>query len=79
MTVTLWGAELSIPTKYLILEIVLKISCLSEVILPELFTFCLQSLEEIQDYCQENFVPHIVILKDIETGTLRVQSWEKER
>lgn len=39
----------------------------------------LQSLEEIQDYCQENLVPHIVMLKDIETGTLRVRSWEKER
>ncbi|XP_021938823.1 eIF-2-alpha kinase GCN2 isoform X2 [Zootermopsis nevadensis] len=39
----------------------------------------LQSLEEIKDYCQENLVPHIVMLKDIETGTLRVCSWEKER
>ncbi|KAJ4436658.1 hypothetical protein ANN_16789 [Periplaneta americana] len=39
----------------------------------------LQSLEEIQSYCQENLIQHIVMLKDIETGTLRVRSWEKER
>jgi hypothetical protein len=43
------------------------------------FSSYAQSLEEIQDYCQENMVPHIVMLKDIETGTLRVRSWEKER
>jgi hypothetical protein len=39
----------------------------------------MQSLEEIEDYCQESLVPHIVMLRDIETGTLRVRSWEKER
>jgi hypothetical protein len=53
--------------------------CLPELISPDLFLFYLQSLEEIEDYCQENLVPHIVMLKDIETGTLRVRSWEKER
>jgi hypothetical protein len=52
---------------------------LPQLILPGIFSFYMQSLEEIEDYCQENLISHIVLLKDIETGTLRVRSLEKER
>lgn len=35
--------------------------------------------EEICEYCRENSINYIVLLKDGESGTLRVQSWEKDR
>nr|XP_006824933.1 PREDICTED: eukaryotic translation initiation factor 2-alpha kinase 4-like [Saccoglossus kowalevskii] len=30
------------------------------------------SLEEIQDYCKQENIPHLVMLKDVESGTLKV-------
>ncbi|XP_046402509.1 eIF-2-alpha kinase GCN2 [Ischnura elegans] len=38
-----------------------------------------QNVEDIQDYCQDLGIPHIVILKDTETGAVRVSTWEKDR
>nr|CAD7397393.1 unnamed protein product [Timema cristinae] len=37
------------------------------------------SLEEVQDYCREQLVPHMVLFKDTETTTVRVRSWKRER
>nr|CAD7463560.1 unnamed protein product [Timema tahoe] len=39
----------------------------------------IQSLEEVQDYCREQLVPHMVLFKDTETTTVRVRSWKRER
>lgn len=39
----------------------------------------LHSDEEICEYCSENAISNIVLLKDGESGTLRVKSWEKDR
>ncbi|XP_071450666.1 eIF-2-alpha kinase GCN2 isoform X2 [Hetaerina americana] len=39
----------------------------------------MQNFEDIQDYCQDLGITHIVILKDTETGSVRVSSWEKDR
>ncbi|XP_012255300.2 eIF-2-alpha kinase GCN2 [Athalia rosae] len=39
----------------------------------------LHSTEEIQEYCRENSISYIVLLKNGECGTLRVQYWEKDR
>ncbi|XP_066996679.1 eIF-2-alpha kinase GCN2 [Anabrus simplex] len=38
-----------------------------------------QTLEEVQHYCREMSVTHIVMLKDTEAGVLRVRSLEKDR
>ncbi|XP_074662114.1 eIF-2-alpha kinase GCN2-like [Tubulanus polymorphus] len=38
-----------------------------------------QSLEEIQDFCRDSFVSHLVILKDGESNTARVKTFEKDR
>ncbi|XP_015584813.1 eIF-2-alpha kinase GCN2 [Cephus cinctus] len=37
------------------------------------------TVEEIREYCQENLINHIVMLKSGEKGSLRVQSWERDR
>jgi len=34
------------------------------------------TMEEILEYCQENFISHIVLLRN---GILRVQTWERDR
>ena len=39
----------------------------------------LQSLNEVQTWCREKNVPHIVILKDSEIGSARLKTWEKDR
>jgi translation initiation factor 2-alpha kinase 4 len=35
--------------------------------------------EEILEYCQENGVNHIVMLKSGEKGSLRIETWERDR
>ncbi|RZC35247.1 Pkinase, RWD and/or tRNA-synt His domain containing protein [Asbolus verrucosus] len=35
--------------------------------------------EEIQEQCGELKVPHVVMLKDSDQGTVRVRSWERDR
>ncbi|XP_034940000.1 eIF-2-alpha kinase GCN2 [Chelonus insularis] len=35
--------------------------------------------EEILDYCRENSIPHVIILKSNEKGNFRLQSWERDR
>lgn len=37
------------------------------------------SLEEIHEQVNELKIPHIVILRDNEQGTVRLQSWERDR
>lgn len=37
------------------------------------------NIEEIQEQCGELRVPHVVMLKDSEQGTVRVRSWERDR
>ncbi|XP_046628055.1 eIF-2-alpha kinase GCN2 [Neodiprion virginianus] len=37
------------------------------------------SAEEISEYCRDNSINYIILLRDGENGTLRVQSWEKDR
>lgn len=37
------------------------------------------NMEEIQEQCNELKVPHVVMLKDTEQGTVRVRSWERDR
>ncbi|KAL6267393.1 hypothetical protein P5V15_000468 [Pogonomyrmex californicus] len=39
-------------------------------------TLDLCTMEEILEYCQENSISHIVLLRN---GTLRVQTWERDR
>ncbi|CAL7948676.1 unnamed protein product [Xylocopa violacea] len=39
----------------------------------------LPSLEEILEYCQENSVNHVILFKDGEKGSVRIQSWERDR
>lgn len=36
----------------------------------------LSTMEEILEYCQENTISHIILLRN---GTLRVQTWERDR
>ncbi len=38
-----------------------------------------QSLSEVQTWCREKNVPHIVILKDSEIGSARLKTWERDR
>lgn len=35
--------------------------------------------DELIDYCRENFIVHVVILKSGEKGNLRIQTWERDR
>lgn len=37
------------------------------------------NMEEIQEQCNELNVPHVVMLKDSEQGTVRIRSWERDR
>ncbi len=37
-----------------------------------------KSLEECQDYCKERRVTHLIVLKDLDPGTVRVKSLERE-
>lgn len=39
----------------------------------------LSTTEEVSDYCRENSITHVVMLKCGEKGSLRVQSWERDR
>lgn len=37
------------------------------------------TMEEILEYCQDNSINQIILLRNGEKGTLRLQTWEKER
>ncbi|XP_043791915.1 eIF-2-alpha kinase GCN2 isoform X2 [Apis laboriosa] len=37
------------------------------------------SLEEILEYCRENSINHVIFLKSGEKGSVRIQSWERDR
>lgn len=37
------------------------------------------NIEEIQEQCNELKVPHVVLLKESEQGSVRIRSWEKDR
>lgn len=37
------------------------------------------NMEEIQEQCNELKVPHVIMLKDSEQGSVRVRSWERDR
>lgn len=37
------------------------------------------NIEEIQEQCSELKVPHVIMLKDSEQGSVRVRSWERDR
>ncbi|XP_050579843.1 eIF-2-alpha kinase GCN2 isoform X2 [Bombus affinis] len=39
----------------------------------------LVSLEEILEYCRENSISHVILLKTGEKGNIRIQSWERDR
>ncbi|XP_071876601.1 eukaryotic translation initiation factor 2 alpha kinase Gcn2 isoform X2 [Bombus fervidus] len=39
----------------------------------------LVSLEEILEYCRENSISHVILLKAGEKGNIRIQSWERDR
>ncbi|XP_033179640.1 eIF-2-alpha kinase GCN2 isoform X3 [Bombus impatiens] len=39
----------------------------------------LVSLEEILEYCRENSISHVILLKPGEKGNIRIQSWERDR
>ena len=38
-----------------------------------------QNLDEVQSWCREKNVAHIVLLKDTEAGSARLKTWEKDR
>ncbi|XP_026672144.1 uncharacterized protein LOC108628228 [Ceratina calcarata] len=37
------------------------------------------SLEEILEHCRENSINHVILLKSSEMGSVRIQSWERDR
>ena len=43
------------------------------------FFYIFQGQEEIQDYCKEHHIAHLVVLKDVASGFVKVRSIEKER
>ncbi|CAK9814660.1 eIF-2-alpha kinase GCN2 [Anthophora quadrimaculata] len=55
-------------------------------LLKELWNFGLKvtildlvSLEEILEHCRENSINHVILLKSGEKGSIRIQSWERDR
>ncbi|XP_043271459.1 eIF-2-alpha kinase GCN2 [Venturia canescens] len=42
-------------------------------------TLDLSTTEEVLEYCRENSITHVVMLKCGEKGNLRVQTWERDR
>ncbi|KAJ8673725.1 hypothetical protein QAD02_004987, partial [Eretmocerus hayati] len=39
----------------------------------------ISNFEEILEYCRENHINHVVVLKSGEKGSLRIESWERDR